>query len=489
MHTVRLRMLWASKAKALLAVVGLLLAPVAMAQRVVVMELDGDNDDRLRAQVEAAIEKAGVLEVVPLGTYRAAVTKKKLKGAAGMTPAAVARVGKELALDAAIGGAVSGGQLQVYIYDRTGEQLWSKSLPVKKGLLSDDFANRLAKATAAAAKNTVAAAPGEGSTEVSGPSSSSTGGGVVATMPEVDLSKPVEAPEQYVETDPDVTIKPKTTRIPYVRASIAFLATWRSQCLRPGVTSCAQYDAAEQKPIGVIIDFRSGGKPYPGAIATLDLFPFAASSSRVLQGFGILGMGMFGASTTEVREESPQGQGVPTLIRSADFGYSLQAAWRYHFQMGYGSPQPFGWAGLRFGIQGRIFEIDPQATVPLPSSQRYIHPVAGLDVSIPIAQYFRVDLGGSISISPRPSDEQIIGYGNLSDRTGGVVSTGFGLEGGFSGDLYKSLGWVARVRYAGYVDQYYGQGQKWTICDDSQPCTGVGEEGYIGAQIGLQFTY
>jgi hypothetical protein len=104
-------------------------------------------------------------------------------------------------------------------------------------------------------------------------------------------------------------------------------------------------------------------------------------------------------------------------------------------------------------------------------------PVVGLDASIPIAKFFRIDVGASYFFNPRTAPEQIVGYGNLNDPTGGAVATGFGLEGGFSGDIWGPLGWLLRVRHMGFSDRYYGQGQKWTVCNEQQ-CGGAGEESF-----------
>jgi hypothetical protein len=124
-------------------------APV-LAQRVVVFELDGDAGGRLRAQVEAAVARAGTVTVVPLGRYRAAAAKRKLKGPVVFTGTAVSRVSKALRLDAVIGGGLEHGTYHVLIYDRSGQELWTKDLPLKEGLLSDELVVRLARAIGAA---------------------------------------------------------------------------------------------------------------------------------------------------------------------------------------------------------------------------------------------------------------------------------------------------------------------------------------------------
>src|SRR4051812_28286181 len=113
----------------------LLTSMAAQAQRVVILELENDKGGRLRAQIEAALKKADTVEVLSLEKYKKAAEKKNLKGASAMTPAGVARVGKTLKLDAAVGGEV-GHKFSVQIWDANGQQLWAKELKIKNGLLS-----------------------------------------------------------------------------------------------------------------------------------------------------------------------------------------------------------------------------------------------------------------------------------------------------------------------------------------------------------------
>jgi hypothetical protein len=107
----------------------LLFALPAAAQKVVVLEIDGDAQGKLRAQIESALKAAGTVELVSLKSFKDAAAKKKLKGAAAMTPVGVARASKIIRLDAAVGGEVTASTYKVLIYDRAGEQLWSALVP------------------------------------------------------------------------------------------------------------------------------------------------------------------------------------------------------------------------------------------------------------------------------------------------------------------------------------------------------------------------
>ena len=77
----------------------------------------------------------------------------------------------------------------------------------------------------------------------------------------------------------------------------------------------------------------------------------------------------------------------------------------------------------------RSFMIDPTAGTSLPSSQRAYptgigFPTIGLDAAVPLNRFLRFEATLQYFINPRPADEQIIGYGNLNDPTGGASATG-----------------------------------------------------------------
>jgi hypothetical protein len=533
------------RAPSLALLVGALLtSSLAAAQqlRVVVLEIDGDQNGKLRNQIELALQKAGTLEVLSLDEFKAAAKSKKLNGAAAMTSIGVKRVGKQLKLDAAVSGEV-GEKYKVQLYDRLGADLWTKELPVKKGLLSEDFAVKLTRAIAAAAEQGAARVTdtggGEGEATTSSEPSTSTTPGGANTGVEIDLTGSSTTPEpaprsgrtvvtpgsaagsstgmaSSEDRDDDLdleAIKKKRIVGPrLVTLSIAGATTWRSQCLRPGafirpgesplpdvppLTSCADWEklAAEEKPRGDRINFTSE-VPYLGFQANLELFPLASLESRFINGLGVLAQVVYGSSLTTLKEESSQGE-TQTQFTSIDLGWAVQAAYRVHFAMGAGEPQGIGYAGIRGGLLSRNFNIDPNAGVPLPSSQRvsptgFGFPVIGLDVAIPIVRFFRLEAGLSLFFNPRLADEQIIGFGNLSDPTTGLQSEGFGFDVGGSGELVAlgptMLGWTLKARYLSFVDRFYGQGQKWTVCDAKQ-CGGLGEESYLTITWGVSIAY
>ncbi len=486
-----------------------LASSVAHAQKIVILEIDGDATGKLRTQVENAVKKGQALELVPISAYKDSAARKKLKGGAAMTPVGVARVSKSMNLDAAVGGEVTATSFHVVIYDFQGGELWTKDLKAKNGLLSEEFAGKLARAiTAAAEQGAQRRTQGEAAPPPDAPVDEGQGEAVI-TPPErkvVEPSRhtrggeevapgPTEPPEER-DTDLDLEGRKRKSAgavkgIPLIRFALTGMTVWRSQCLRPGVSSCDEYALKAQKPEGVIIDF-SASAPYPGGAGALELFPFARFDNRIAQGFGLLASFGYAVSQTRIIEETAQGSGPEKPVVSTDIGWAAQAAWRFHFAAGYGEPQAPGFVGVRAGLTARSFNIDPKAGTPLPSSVRVGggagFPALGFDASVPISRYFRIEAGGSLYVNPTPSAEQIVGYGNLKDPTGGVQSTGWGFDAGFAGELYGPLGWTARVGMMTFVDHYFGQGQKWTVCNDAQ-CGGVSEERFISLYWGLTAAY
>jgi hypothetical protein len=483
------------------ALLAVLLAVPAFAQKVVVLEIDGDSTHRLRTQIENALRSAATVDVVALQAFNAAASRRKLKGAAAYTPAGVARTAKSLHFDAAVSGEVDGNTYKVLIWDRTGKELWTKELPLKRGLLSEDFAGKLSKAITAAAEigaakpDPSASADDEGGLDLSGDGE--------AAPPPSRRKPPVEDPNR--DADLDTQISKKDTGIsgpPLLRGTLGVVGTWRYQCLRPGSTSCRAYDIASVKPQGISIDF-SAPSPYWGFGVGFEIYPLHAftrePAQRFFNGLGILANLNFGISQINLKEETPQGSGPTTKISSTDVSYSIQLVYRVHFAMGVGSQSGscgsgcVGYVGVGLGTQARSFSID-STTTSLPSSQRVAPTGFGFlsvrlfDVSLPIVAPFRIEGGLRLFVSPKPSDTQITGYGSLKDPTGGVVSSGFGFEVGVAGEIWGPLGYVARFNYMSFNDQFKGQGDKWTVCDDTQ-CGGVSEEIYSQFLIGLTAKY
>lgn len=466
----------------------LLLAAPAFAQRLVVLELDGDADGSVRAQVESAVERAQPGAVVPLASFRRAAASRRLKGPAAFTGAAVARVSWRLRLDAAVGGRIEGSTYHVLIYDPSGQDLWTKALPLEAGRLTDELATRLARVILIAAERgaTIPAAPEEldeatdvepddrGAEEEAPPTT--------APGPPVTASAEVRVAGKAVETDAVAVAERAVPGPPWLRGQVTGTTTWRSQCLRPGVSRCADYASLSPKPPGTIVDF--GAKvPYLGVLAELEVFPLAgcvaSPAQRFFNGLGLGGSFAVGHSITRLVEETPQGSGPTKDLSSLELAWSLELLYRVHFRLGFGEPTPVGFVGLRGGVVAAAFDIDATAGTSLPSSRRLAtlivgFPAVGVEASLPLLSWLRIDARAAFFIAPRPAAEQVLAFGNPDDPTGGVQSSGFMLEGGFSGRLVGPLGWVLHVRHRAFVDRFFGKGQTWSNCTDA--CTGVGEE-------------
>ncbi|MFO0597409.1 MAG: hypothetical protein U0228_19020 [Myxococcaceae bacterium] len=497
-----------------LGLAALLFSVPAFAQKVVVLELDGDPQGKLRAQIEQALKDAAVVELIPLKAYKDAAAKKKMKGAAAMTPVGVKRASRVIRLDAAVGGEVSGSSYKVLIYDRAGEQLWTKELAVKKGLLSDDFAVKLARAVAAAGAQgqaRVTETPPDDGSGGGDDGTGNTGGG--DEQPGLDLTGNSDGTgetgpkkdDKDRDTDLDDPNKKKISpalEVPMFSLTVQGATTWRSQCLRPGVTSCKEYDLAAVQPTGISIDF-TASVPYLGLFLNLDIHPLAwlrpknmsGPALAIIQGFGARVAFGYGQSQTRIVEESMQGQGTDKTVKSDDLQFSAEFLYRYHFRFGLGldalsgkgnppAGQPLGYLGIHLGFQTRSFLIDPTAGTSLPSSDRAGFLALGAEGALPIFPFLRFEAGVAFYVNPHTSAEQIVGYGNLNDPTGGATATGFGIDAGVTGRVWGPLGYSVKWRMMSFVDRYYGQGQKWTVCNEMQ-CGGVGEESFHSIVWGL----
>jgi len=109
--------------------------------------------------------------------------------------------------------------------------------------------------------------------------------------------------------------------------------------------------------------------------------------------------------------------------------------------------------------------------VRLPGSHRN-YPVVGLDVSIPIFKFLRVELTGNYFINPKPFASEVAPYGATAS------ATGWGGELGLTGDVWGPLGYLVRFRYERYKDQFSGSGSSWLT-------GGAAEESYAGIFWGV----
>ncbi len=511
------------KAAFLLALVSMSTASSALAQKVVILEIDKDAG-KLRTQIEKAVSDANVVEVIALSQFKEAAAKKKLKGSSAMTPAAVAKVASILTLDAAVVGEVDGKQLHVFIYDRTGEQVWAKDLPLSaQGLLGKQLAQKLAKAIVAAGEAGAlqpAAKPikDDANGEKSAGDSKKDGG--VEASASSDKDKPVGteidltavprsanvSERQQADTSPEerdsdleeLSLRRKKVRIgpPLLKVSLTGANVVRTHCMRPGVMACADYDrlstANQPVPQGLTVDY-GGGFGYLGFALGAEVFPLASFDSFILQGFGVLAGFQFGSAVSEIQESTTQGMGMRKRLSATDVSWDFELAWRYFFQLGTGNPKPTGYLGLRGGLLAKRFNVDSNVTLLLPSSIR-VSPTGigfgtiGLEASLPVIPQFRIELGARYFFGATTAEDQAKAYGNLQEATGVSSTLGFGIDAGFSGHIYGPIGWTVMTHIQFFKDTYRGQGSTWTVCDQVQ-CGGTGEELFINVNWGLTASF
>jgi hypothetical protein len=200
-----------------------------------------------------------------------------------------------------------------------------------------------------------------------------------------------------------------------------------------------------------------------------ELFPLGGYN-RWLAGLGLEASYARGFSSTNVT------QGTTTRsVSGSDNAFSALLAYRYYFPLAVVTgPQP-GYGGLHFGYSVRSFSVDSSAGTPLLGSSRS-YPVAGLEVSIPIAWYLRVEALGSFFFGPKAGKDQLSDYGTS------VSSSGLAFEFGLAGDVWGPFGYVAKFKYAKYSDTFKGAGTSWQN-------GGVAEESYSGIYAGASVSY
>ena len=494
----------------------LLFAAPAFAQRVVILEFEADKGNKLRTQVEKALKKANTVDLVPIAKWKDLAGKKKLKGPQAMTPAAVAKLSRGAEVDSAVEGVI-GDKFFVRILDSTGQELWSKELPLKKGLLSEDHAKKLAKAITAAAK-TAPVSTREDAEKPEKTDEKTEGVAKVEKTPEqVDPDQPhrpgdlsaderekrrkEEEAEATSATDVREPIVPerdqdlenegrkaKVKAFKIVRVWLAGTTTWRSYCSRPGVLNCKDYDTREPKPSGDTVDF-SPQVPYAGFMLHAEVFPLVIfTDNKYAAGLMLQGSFSLGFSLTKVRVTSPSGETPEKDVVSTDRGWSAQLGYHFPFVFGSDSNPLVAYLGPRIGVASRVFEIDAKAQVPLPGSYR-VFPQFGIDGAIPLgSKYARLEAGFTYFLNPKPGPDEIVGYGNLEDPSGGGKGSGFSFEAGLGGEVWGPIGYTLKFRYTRFVDQFFGQGKKWTKCDDTQ-CGGAAEEVYSGLFWGITASF
>jgi len=482
-------------------------APVAR-DKVVVLDFEGDRKGRVRTQVESALRKSRAVQVVPLKQFTAAASKERLRGAAARMPGALPVVAPRLGLSAAVTGAVGPSSVRVRVLDEGGREVFSRELPLQKGLIPAAQARTLAEELAAAASartepvtqpvsepmaeptkplEPAPVAPAEPPAQPQPPALSEQPAPPVAQVE--PATEPTPAPvvdaESHTTTEPApeavAVSTPEKVHPPIVRLFLGGTTTWRKYCARPGVTGCRDFDARpEEEQVGDTVDFDTS-VPYLGVGLEVELLPLARSDS-LLRGLGLVVGAQRGYSETSVQITSPSGETPSREVVATDTTLMALAMYRYYFGRGGGDTPLLGYAGLRGGVIGRAFDVDENAAAALAGTHR-LYPVVGLEVSVPLAKAVRIEGAGHVYFSPKPGqwieDESDLDL-EVRDLGESVSSTGWSAELGLAGDIWGPLGYSVRFRLMHYKDTFSGRGVR-TGWEQG----GVAEETYSSLQWGL----
>ena len=501
----------------------LLTSRIALAERLAVSKLEGDKKDRLRAQVTAVLRKTRKVQVLPPPAYTMAAGKLKLRGPAAVSPEAVIRVSTKLKLDAVLTGTASASTFEARLFTWDGQQVWSAEYPLKRGLLPPKEAQKLARAVIAvvnqpprpasepepsepvAQAEPEPAPPAPETVEPAGTPEPAPP--VVATAPTEEPPPTPPAPRPDADRPAQTKLEPVaewaaldeeshtyTTELagsaggfPQARDTpegqgeaeqgaavegqfpargrvlLGAAVTWRKYCARPGVASCAEYDARlPENQTGDTANF-DPRVPYAGIAADAELFPLAHGSS-LLRGVGLTLNYQRSFVRTTVQITTPSGSTPEREVYATDTAYGGMLAYRFFRDLGRTGMPMWGYLGLRLGALGRAFEVDEAVQSPLPVVHRF-YPAVGLDLSVPLMRAVRIEGMGQFFFTPTPG--VALGGGGtgsyvaeVRDYGQSVSSLGWAAELGVAGDIWGPVGYSARFRLERYVDRFSGQGTR-----------------------------
>ncbi|WP_204491421.1 hypothetical protein [Archangium primigenium] len=514
----------------------LLTAQVALAARLAVSALEGDPKGKLRAQVTAALRKTRKAQVLPPTAWTQAAAKQGLTGPAAVGPSALKLLAPRLKVDAVLTGSV-GATFNARLLDREGREVWVGSYPLKRGALAPKDLAALAQAVATSRLQPLAAPapdikrppvsevpppapPAPPASPEMKPSPAPQASAPKETpprAPEAPASRPVltpaepapvaaavpagpAAPVAWVELDAESHTYgvdpsgsgggfPETPAVdarrlpPRVRLLVGATATWRKYCARPGVASCAEYDARpEEQRQGDTSDFTSTA-PYLGFAAEAEVFPLAHRPS-LIRGLGLTLAFQRGFAPTTVRVSSPTGSTPTREVAATDTAFGATLAYRVFFDLGSEQTPLWGHVGVRLGAYDHGFAVEDPLDVPVPVVHR-LTPVVALEASVPLMRLIRLEGGGRLFYQPVPGGA-FAGLGKgpflseVRDYGTAVSSVGWEAQLGLAGDLWGPFGYSARLKLEHYSDTFTGAGTRrgWTE-------GGVARDAYSSLWVGL----
>ncbi|HVE84370.1 MAG TPA: hypothetical protein VND93_16055 [Myxococcales bacterium] len=458
----------------LLALALLVTASPARAQRVVVLEFDGDPGDKLRTQVVEALTAAGKVALVPVRDFRQAAARKGFSGARAQRRESIKAVARSLGLDAVVDAVARGSDLHVVISDPAGQELWSRDIPLRRGLLAEDNPQRLASAIAAAAAPSGPEPPPPPLRTLP----QDTSPPPPPPPPPNNAARPPPPPREPPPPPPEVAsaLPPAFEEMPHpdlVRFTLSGHTIWRNYCARPSVTSCREWAQLDPRPVGETQDFVPD-IPYSGLMAELEAFPMSSILNPWVNGIGFGGHYGAGFSMTTVRVSTPTSTTTDKQVLSTDTSFAAHAMYRVYFALG-GARGFWSYAGLRAGVMGRLFDVDPEAVVPVAGSHR-VYGMAGLDLGVRFAPAACVEAAVWYFHDPHAGQQDLVPYGQS------VRGRGLGAELGIRGELAGPLGYMVHGHFAGYADVFSGAGLRWAN-------GGAAEELYFSVTWGLYLKY
>lgn len=521
-----------------------LASQVAVAQkaakpRVLLLEFEGDRRNAVRTQLENALKKNKQIALVPLKQYTGAAAKAGLKGAQARSADAVAQVAPGLELDAVVTGK-AGKTLTLQILGANGQEQFTKTVKLQKGKLPASEVRRLAASIATTAAKPppppVApppepppaqtpppeppAEPPPTATATPPPAETPKPPPVEAAKPPAEAAAPTPPPpaerptvstapkppaealeipkslddESHTSTNAfdeyatrqELEAKDRHRHPPMVQVFLGGNTTWRNYCARPGVTSCGQFDSKpEEEKLGDTIDFKSG-VPYLGLVGQVEVLPLARSE-KPWRGLGLLAGYQRGYSETRVKVTTDTGETPTRSVVATDSVMTAMLLYRYYFNLGTESRPRLAYAGFRGGMLSREFEVDQDARAPLTGSHR-LHPAVGLDFSVPLRHWLKVEGGGQFFIGPKAGTSLTADEGELEleVRDLGTEVSSFGWYGelGVAGEVWGPLGYSVRARYTSVKDTFTGDGSRF-----GWEAGGVAQESHMDVRWGLTASF
>ncbi|REG37543.1 hypothetical protein ATI61_101529 [Archangium gephyra] len=143
---------WLSRWGVVLALALMLTSQSARAERVAVSALEGDKNNKLRAQVTGLLRKTRKVKVLPPAAWAMAAAKQKLRGPASVDPRVVARLAPKLKVDAVLTGSAGRtySTFSARLLDEEGQEVWTGEFVLQRGLLPRYEARKFTDAVIAA---------------------------------------------------------------------------------------------------------------------------------------------------------------------------------------------------------------------------------------------------------------------------------------------------------------------------------------------------